>query len=50
MKPDDGCLVGPKHVAFWISVMKCCVQTVFFVRAAQTQGDDSLYAPQKSES
>ena len=25
MKPDDGCLVQLKYVAFWITIEKCCV-------------------------
>ena len=29
-KPD-GHLMQPKHVAFWITIIKCCVWTVCFI-------------------
>jgi hypothetical protein len=31
MKPD-GCLVEPKLVAFWITIIKCCVLTVYIMQ------------------
>ena len=31
MNPDDGSLVQPKHVAFRITKIKCCVQTGCFI-------------------
>ena len=31
VKPADVCLVLPKHVAFYITIIKCCVQTDCFI-------------------
>jgi len=31
MKPDAGCLVQPKHVAFWITIIKNCAWTVCLI-------------------
>jgi len=31
--PDDGCLVQPKHVAFYITITKCCVMKDCFTVA-----------------
>ena len=31
MKPNDGCLVQPKHVAFWITIIKRCARTVCLI-------------------
>ena len=28
MKPDDGCFLQPKHVGFWITIIKCCENRV----------------------
>ena len=31
VKLDDGCLVQPKHVAFWVTIIKCRLQTVCLI-------------------
>jgi hypothetical protein len=31
MNPDDDCIVQPKHVAFCITIIKCCEWTFHFI-------------------
>ena len=31
VKPDDGCLEQPKHVALWLTIIKCCVRTTVLI-------------------